>query len=46
VGPEGGWTNEEMKMAKDAKCVLANLGALTLRAETAATVASYLACQQ
>lgn len=45
VGPEGGWTNEEIEKAKEAKFVLHNLGTLTLRAETAATIASYLACQ-
>lgn len=45
IGPEGGWTKEEIKIAKDAKYTLLNLGTRTLRAETAATIASYLACQ-
>lgn len=45
VGPEGGWTNEEIEKSKEAKLISINLGALTLRAETAVTVASYLVCQ-
>lgn len=41
VGPEGGWTEEEAARAKAAGAQIATLGALTLRAETAAIVASY-----
>ena len=43
VGPEGGWTDEEVHMAREAGFEIASLGDLTLRAETAAIVASYLA---
>jgi len=43
VGPEGGWTDEEAAAARSAGCDLASLGPLTLRAETAAIVAAYLA---
>ncbi len=42
IGPEGGWEDEEVQAAKDAGCTIASLGSLTLRAETAAIVASYL----
>src|SRR3989338_3106924 len=43
IGPEGGWDQEEIKRAHESKFKLVSLGALTLRAETAAIVASYLA---
>ena len=43
VGPEGGWTGKELVSAKGDKFKVINLGKLTLRAETAAVVASYLA---
>lgn len=42
VGPEGGWTEEEMKIAQSNGCILVGLGKTVLRAETAAVVASYL----
>lgn len=42
VGPEGGWDDAELKVAADSGVRLVSLGALTLRAETAVTVASYL----
>ncbi|MCX6788594.1 MAG: RsmE family RNA methyltransferase [Candidatus Jorgensenbacteria bacterium] len=45
VGPEGGWTSEEIESAKEAGIIQVSLGALTLRAETAATIVSYLACR-
>lgn len=45
VGPEGGWTKEEIDSAKKVKCVAVNLGARTLRAETAAVVGTYLVAQ-
>ena len=44
IGPEGGWGNKELVEAKENGFLIAGLGALTLRAETAATIASYLAC--
>lgn len=43
IGPEGGWTEKEVAAARAAGCAIVSLGALTLRAETAAIVASYLA---
>lgn len=43
VGPEGGWTEEEIKLAQSAGFTIAGLGKTVLRAETAVTVASYLA---
>jgi 16S rRNA (uracil1498-N3)-methyltransferase len=36
VGPEGGWTDEEIKLARDAGWQIVTLGGRTLRAETAA----------
>lgn len=42
IGPEGGWTSEEIAVAREKKIPIAHLGTLTLRAETAAVVASYL----
>lgn len=39
VGPEGGWDEFEMEYAKGAKFVMAGLGKLTFRAETAAIIA-------
>lgn len=41
IGPEGGFSSEEVTLAKEAGCSIANLGPLTLRGETAAIVASY-----
>jgi len=42
IGPEGGWDEEEVKfIAKNNKFKIASLGDLTLRAETAAIIASY-----
>lgn len=44
IGPEGGWNNDEIEVAKSKdNFKFANLGNLTLRAETAAIVASFLA---
>ncbi|MEI6494490.1 MAG: RsmE family RNA methyltransferase [bacterium] len=45
IGPEGGWEAGEIEMAKNNGFHIAKLGGLTLRGETAAIVASYLACQ-
>ncbi len=42
IGPEGGWTEEELSLAKENGCQIANLGKLVLRAETAAIIASFL----
>jgi 16S rRNA (uracil1498-N3)-methyltransferase len=38
VGPEGGWTEEEIAAAQEAGCLPITLGRNILRAETAATV--------
>ncbi|MDP3963928.1 MAG: RsmE family RNA methyltransferase [bacterium] len=43
IGPEGGWHEDEVAEAFTHDLLVANLGKLTLRAETAAVVASYLA---
>ena len=43
VGPEGGWTPDELKSAKKAGFEIISFGKLTLRAETAAIIGSYLA---
>jgi len=42
IGPEGGWDEDEIRIARDAGMKIISLGALTLRAETAVIVASYL----
>ncbi|HEY0142966.1 MAG TPA: RsmE family RNA methyltransferase [Thermoanaerobaculia bacterium] len=39
IGPEGGWTDEELALARDAHCLFQRLGARRLRAETAAIAA-------
>lgn len=41
IGPEGGFTEKEINMAKDLDYSIYSLGSHALRAETAATVASY-----
>ena len=43
AGPEGGWTEEEIKIAQSNGFTLVGLGKTILRAETAVVVASYLA---
>ncbi|MDP3982024.1 MAG: 16S rRNA (uracil(1498)-N(3))-methyltransferase [bacterium] len=43
VGPEGGWTQEEISLAKERLAIVCSLGPLVLRAETAAIIAPYLA---
>jgi 16S rRNA (uracil1498-N3)-methyltransferase len=42
-GPEGGWTEGELKSFRDARWVLASLGDRILRAETAAIAATAIA---
>jgi 16S rRNA (uracil1498-N3)-methyltransferase len=39
VGPEGGWSEEELRAAREAGCVFQRLGPRRLRAETAAIAA-------
>lgn len=43
IGPEGGFVEKENKIAKDSGYTVASLGSLTLRAETAAIVATHRA---
>jgi 16S rRNA (uracil1498-N3)-methyltransferase len=40
LGPEGGWTNEEVKLFQGAGWISASLGNTILRAETAAIAAT------
>ncbi len=42
VGPEGGWTDEELELARAGGWQIVTLGGRTLRAETAAIVAATL----
>ena len=43
IGPEGGWSEGEVSLAKSSDATIASLGKLTMRGETAAIVASFLA---
>jgi 16S rRNA (uracil1498-N3)-methyltransferase len=45
IGPEGGWEEFETKAARAAGFAVSSLGPLVLRAETAVTVAVYLAAR-
>lgn len=45
IGPEGGWTADEIAAAAAAGCKNISLGKLTLRGETAAIIAGYLSIQ-
>lgn len=42
IGPEGGWTSQELDLARRSDLKIISLGQLTLRAETAAITATYL----
>lgn len=42
IGPEGGWTQKELNLAKENNFQIISLGPLTLRAETAAIIGTYL----
>lgn len=42
IGPEGGWSEEEVALARERGCIFARLGPRRLRAETAAIVAMAL----
>lgn len=42
IGPEGGWSENELGMARENGCAFARLGVRRLRAETAAIVATAL----
>lgn len=43
VGPEGGFTEKEIAMARSAGYIISSLGSLILRGETAAVIATYRA---
>lgn len=43
IGPEGGWTDKEIELCRNAQAQVVNLGDSIMRAETAATLAVYLA---
>jgi len=45
IGPEGGWTKEELSFFENRKATFRSLGSTTLRGETAAVVASALLLQ-
>jgi 16S rRNA (uracil1498-N3)-methyltransferase len=42
IGPEGGWSEDELRAARDSGCLFEQLGPRRLRAETAAIVATAL----
>ena len=46
IGPEGGWSDIERELAQKQEFEVATLGPLTLRGETAAIIAAYLAVQR
>jgi 16S rRNA (uracil1498-N3)-methyltransferase len=41
IGPEGGWADTELTLAKENGFIICSLGKLNLRAETAAIIATY-----
>lgn len=45
IGPEGGWTEKEVRMANEHHFKIISLSRLNFRSETAAIIASYLVCQ-
>jgi 16S rRNA (uracil1498-N3)-methyltransferase len=46
LGPEGGWTNEELKLFQEAGWISASLGSTILRAETAAIASLAIALSE
>ena len=46
IGPEGGWTDKECDVARDSGASIIKLSGLTMRAETAAIIASYIVINQ
>ena len=40
VGPEGGWTEDEVRLAREAGAIIARFGEHVMRVETAAPVAA------
>ena len=45
IGPEGGWDDNELLLAKKNKFQIVTLSPLTFRAETAAIIGTYLLCR-
>lgn len=43
IGPEGGWTEEEIKMAREKDAEIISFGTPVLRGETAALIGTYIA---
>jgi 16S rRNA (uracil1498-N3)-methyltransferase len=39
IGPEGGWSEDELRLAREWDCIVQRLGPRRLRAETAAIAA-------
>ncbi len=46
IGPEGGWTEKEVRMANEHHFKIISLSKLNFRSETAAIIASYVICQR
>lgn len=46
IGPEGGWTEDELQLFQKSGWISASLGATILRAETAAIAATAIVCSQ
>jgi 16S rRNA (uracil1498-N3)-methyltransferase len=45
IGPEGGFTEEEITFAQESGTTIVSLGSNILRGETAVTIATYLAVE-